>query len=117
MAVGATVGLMIGVVERLARDAWLRMVQGPLAGKEFLLFKDVMRVGSSPRCDLYLFNDPQVLGHHATLRRMGEECHIESEDPDRPVEVDGQPVRSARIRSGARIAIGATTFVFEQRKG
>jgi len=117
VAVGATVGLMIGIVERLARDAWLRMVQGPLAGKEFLLFKDVMRVGSSPRCDLYLFNDPQVLGHHATLRRMGEECHIESEDPDRPVEVDGQPVRSARIRSGARIAIGATTFVFEQRKG
>ena len=37
--IGASVGAMIGVVELLARDAWLRMVKGPLAGKEFLLFK------------------------------------------------------------------------------
>src|SRR6185295_4834273 len=38
--IGACVGAMIGVVELLARDAWLRMTQGPLAGKEFLIFKD-----------------------------------------------------------------------------
>src|SRR5262249_17241373 len=76
--IGACVGAMIGVVELLARDAWLRMIEGPLAGKEFLIFKDVLTVGSSPRSDIYLFNDPLVAGHHATLRAMGDECEIEN---------------------------------------
>ena len=31
--IGVTVGLMIGLVELLARDAWLAMTQGPLRGK------------------------------------------------------------------------------------
>ena len=31
-------GAMIGIVELLARDTWLRMTQGPLSGKEFILF-------------------------------------------------------------------------------
>ncbi|MBI4860088.1 MAG: hypothetical protein HY815_07465 [Candidatus Riflebacteria bacterium] len=33
LVIGASVGAMIGIVELLARDAWLRMIQGPLAGK------------------------------------------------------------------------------------
>ena len=59
---------MIGVVELLARDAWLRMVAGPLAGKEFLIFKNLINVGASPKSDIYLFNDPGVAPHHATIR-------------------------------------------------
>src|SRR5256885_13193801 len=78
--IGLSVGAMIGIVELLARDAWLRMTQGPLTGKEFLLFKDVMNVGSSPRSDIYLFNDPLVIGNHATIRAMGDECEIEARE-------------------------------------
>ena len=52
---------MIGVVELLARDAWLeQMLEGPLAGKEFLIFKDLLYVGALPRSDIYLFNYKQV---------------------------------------------------------
>ena len=58
--IGATVGAMIGIVELLARDAWLQMLEGPLAGKEFLIFKDLLYVGASPRSDIYLFNDKAV---------------------------------------------------------
>src|SRR5207244_10756 len=44
LVIGAAVGAMIGLVELLSRDAWLRMVEGPLAGKEFLIFRDVMNI-------------------------------------------------------------------------
>jgi hypothetical protein len=115
--IGANVGGMIGVVELLARDAWLRMTQGPLTGKEFLLFKDVMNVGSSPRSDIYLFNDPQVAEQHAVFRAVGDECEIEAGDRVYPVLLNNRPVPRARLRHGDNVTIGRTVFVFQRRKG
>ena len=114
--VGASVGAMIGVVELLARDAWLRMTEGPLAGKEFLIFRDVMTIGSSPRSDVYLFNDPLVAGHHATLRMMGDECEIENHDKRQPVLLNGRPVQRTRLGHGDQMAIGHAVFVFQRRQ-
>jgi pSer/pThr/pTyr-binding forkhead associated (FHA) protein len=114
--IGACVGAMIGVVELLARDAWLRMTQGPLAGKEFLIFKDVMNVGSSPRSDIYLFNDPTVSESHARLRAVGADCEIENLNERQPALLNGRPVRHARLRHGDQISIGRTIFVFQTRK-
>jgi hypothetical protein len=115
--IGLAVGGLIGVVELLARDAWLRMTQGPLAGKEFLLFKDVMNLGSSPRSDIYLFNDPLVLPDHAILRAVGDEFEIESRQRDLRVLLNNRPVQQARLRHGDQVTIGRTLFVFEKRKG
>src|SRR5258708_29547572 len=114
---GAAVGVLIGVVELGARDGWLRMTQGPLAGKEFLLFKDVMNVGASPRSDIYLFNDAEVAEHHAVMRMTGNECEIDAKSTDRPLLVNNQPVRRARLRHGDTVTIGRTIFVFQRRKG
>jgi hypothetical protein len=115
--VGASVGGLIGVVELLARDAWLRMTQGPLAGKEFLLFKDVMNIGSSPRSDIYLFNDPLVSENHATLRAVGDECEIETRRQDLNVVLNSRNVKRSRLRHGDQVIIGRTMFVFQKRKG
>lgn len=115
--IGMGVGASIGVVELLARDAWLRMTQGPLNGKEFLLFKDVMKIGASPRSDLYLFNDPLVAENHAIIRAVGDECEIETHHNDRPVFLNNRPLHRARLRHGDQITIGRTTFVFQRRKG
>jgi hypothetical protein len=113
--VGACVGLMIGLVELLARDAWLRMIEGPLAGKEFILFRDSMRIGAAPNSDIYLFNDPEVAQHHADLRLLGDDCEIEVADSILALEHNGNAVRRARLRHGDRITIGRTSFIFEKR--
>jgi hypothetical protein len=115
VVIGLSVGGMIGLVELLARDAWLRMIEGPLAGKEFLVFRDVMKVGASPRSDIYLFNDPQVEDHHATLRSVGEGLEIESAHAQHQVLVNDRAVRRARLRHGDRITLGRTVFVYQQR--
>lgn len=115
--IGLSVGGMIGIVELLARDAWLRMTQGPLTGKEFLIFKDVMNVGSSPRSDIYLFNDPQVAEQHALIRAIGDECEIEARQTTNPVLLNNRAVTRARLRHGDNVTIGRTSFVFQQRKG
>lgn len=115
--IGLAVGAMIGLVELLARDAWLRMTQGPLTGKEFLIFKDVMTIGSSPKSDLYLFNDPQVSRQHAMIRAIGDECEIEAKDSTAPVLLNNRPIQRARLRHGDNVTIGRTSFVFQRRKG
>ncbi len=117
MVIGASVGATIGMVELMARDAWLRMEQGPLAGKEFLVFKDVMKVGASPSSDIYLFNDPQIQGHHATLRMVGENLEIESAQVHKRVLLNDRPITKARLRHGDRIAMGRTTFIYQKKGG
>ena len=114
--IGGSVGGMIGVVELLARDAWLRMTQGPLAGKEFLIFKDVMNIGSSPRSDIYLFNDPLVAENHAVIRATGETCEIEARQTQQPLLLNDRAITRARLRHGDSVTIGRTVFVFQQRK-
>ena len=115
--IGASVGAMIGIVELIARDAWLRMTEGPLMGKEFLIFKDVMNIGSSPRSDIYLFNDPQVAGNHARIRAIGEECEIERISDDYPLLLNNRPIHRARLRHGDQIRLGNTAFVFQKQGG
>lgn len=117
MVIGASVGAMIGIVELFARDAWLRMTQGALSGKEFLLFKDVMNIGSSPRSDIYLFNDNLVAADHAVIRAIGDECEIESRHATHPVQLNQVAVSRARLRHGDTVMIGHTSFVFQRRKG
>lgn len=114
--IGLSIGLMIGIVELLARDAWLRMVQGPLSGKEFLVFKDQIQIGASPRSDIYLFNDPEVAERHAVIRAAADQYEIESVDRFRPVLVNGRPVNHQRLRHGDEITLGRTVFVFQRRR-
>jgi len=114
--IGGSVGGMIGVVELLARDAWLRMTKGPLAGKEFLIFKEVMNIGASPRSDIYLFNDPMVAENHAVIRATGETCEIEARQTQLPLLINDRAVTRARLRHGDSVTIGRTVFVFQQRK-
>lgn len=115
--IGLSVGAMIGVVELLARDAWLRMTQGPLKGKEFLIFKDVMQAGASPRSDLYLFNDPRIADQHMVLRTVGDDCEVEARHPaTHPVLINGRAVKRARLKHGDDVALGGTKFVFQKRK-
>jgi len=116
LVIGAGVGVMIGVVELLARDAWLHMLEGPLAGKEFLLFKDLLHVGASPRSDIYLFNDPDVAGRHAVIRAAADHYEIEVVDPHHPVLLNERPVQRARLRHGDRITLGRTVFAFHRRR-
>jgi hypothetical protein len=115
--IGTTVGLMIGIVELLARDAWLRMLQGPLSGKEFLIFKDLVNLGASPRSDIYLFNDDQVNERHAVIRAAADQYEIEALASELyPTLVNDRPVTRTRLRHGDQIRLGSTVFVFQRRR-
>ena len=113
--IGAVTGLMIGLVELLAREAWLKMLTGPIAGKEFILYKNPTLIGSSPKSDVYLFKDPEVEPTHAELRQEGESYVLIDRSTPAGTFVNGRRASRTRLRSGDQVRIGKTVFNYSEK--
>lgn len=116
LMVGAMVGLFMALSNRLARQAWLRVRTGPLAGKSFVLHRTPTTLGSAPRADIYLFKDPGVAPEHAILHRVGAHWEIEDEGSETGTQVAGNRVSRRRLRSGDQLVLGSTVLEFEERQ-
>jgi len=113
--VGACTGFMIGIVELLAREAWVKMLTGPLAGKEFILYRDPTTIGSSPKSDIFLFKDAEVEPTHALVHQAGEGYEIEDKRSAAGTYVNGHKVKRQRLRNGDQIKIGKTVLSFAMK--
>ena len=65
---GLATGVAIGIVESALKDRWLYVASGPLAGKQFILYKPITTIGSSQSSDIYLFKDTSILPQHGSHR-------------------------------------------------
>lgn len=111
---GLATGIAMGLVESALKDRWLYVTSGPLAGKQFILYKPQTTLGSSQSCDIYLFKDPEIQAHHATLQLKGSHLCLQSAGA---VYVAGQPVRGGRVlASGNLIQLGRYTFRYQERQ-
>ena len=113
--IGLSAGLMIGLVEMLAKDAWLLMLAGPLAGKQFITYKNPTAIGSSPKCEIYLFKDPDVEPRHALIHKVGNRHEIEALDTASGTFVNNMRVKRQVLRDGDRIAVGQAVFEYSER--
>ena len=110
---GLATGVAIGIVESALKDRWLYVASGPLAGKQFILYKPFTTIGSSQSCDIYLFKDTSILPQHGAIEMRGAQTFIRS---DGPVFVSGAPVRNRALQSGDLIQIGRYAFHFRERQ-
>lgn len=116
LAVGLSIGIFVALVERLARDAWLRVRTGPLAGKSFILYKTPTIIGNSPQSDVYLYKDAEIDPSHASVHRVGTTYEIEDMGTRMGTSVGGNKIRRRRLVSGDQIVIGSTILDFEERQ-
>jgi hypothetical protein len=116
IAVGLSIGIFVALVERLAREAWLRVRTGPLAGKSFILYKTPTVLGSSPSSDVYLFKDAEIDATHASLHRVGTVYELEDMNSRMGTSIGGQRIRRRRLASGDQIVLGGTILEFEERQ-
>jgi pSer/pThr/pTyr-binding forkhead associated (FHA) protein len=91
------------------------MLAGPLAGKQFVVYKHPTLIGSSPHCDIYLFKEPQAGAEHARLNRIGRAYEIEDLSTRSATVVNGVAVQKRILRDGDRITIGATLLEYRSR--
>lgn len=113
--VGGCTGLMMGLVEMLSKEAWLVMTEGPLKGKQFIIYKDPTVIGSSPRSEIYLFKDPTIEPAHAVIQTIRDGYEIEDRNTPDGTWVNGQRIKRKRLVPGDEIRIGKTRFRYSER--
>jgi pSer/pThr/pTyr-binding forkhead associated (FHA) protein len=109
---GASTGLAVGLVESALKDRWLYVSGGPLAGKQFILYKPVTQFGSQQSNEIYLFKDPSIAPIHARIELRGSQAMITAAGQ---TYVGGQPVSQRVLRSGDVIQIGRYTFQYHEK--
>ena len=113
--IGALVGLFVGLVEQWTKTAWLLMKAGPLAGKQFVIYRNPTVLGSSPKADIYLFKDAAIEPHHALIHNLGGRFTIEDCDTPDGTYVNGLPIRKQVLQPGDQIVLGKTVLEYSVR--
>jgi hypothetical protein len=114
-AIGILTGAATGLIEQAAKRGWLYVSAGLIAGKQFILYRNPTFVGSSPRCEIYLFKDIEVSPRHAAIHRVRGGFELEDLGSATGALVNGRAVQRVSLRDGDRLQIGSTLFVFRER--
>jgi len=114
--IGMGAGAMIGLVENLAKSAWLHVQAGALSGKQFVIYKNPTVLGSSPKCEIFLFKDEQIEPKHAAIHKYGNRYEIEDLDSPAGTFVNGRKVTRQPLKNGDRIYLGETVLDFSERE-
>lgn len=114
-AFGTLAGAGTALLENVIKQGWLKIQAGLIAGKQFILYKNPTTIGSSPKCDVYLFKDPSVVGIHAAIHVRGGR-YILCSQTGAVTLVNGTPVMEKTLKNGDMIQIGSTSILFETKK-
>jgi hypothetical protein len=114
--IGILVGLFVGLVEQWTKTAWLLMKAGPLAGKQFVLYRNPTVLGSSPKADVYLFKDSAIEPRHALIHNRGGRFEIEDCNTPDGTYVNGIPIDKRILQAGDQIVLGKTVLEFSIRE-
>lgn len=109
---GAATGVAMGWVESALKDRWLYVTSGPLAGKQFILYKTLTTIGSEQKSDIYLFKDPSILGQHAAIAISGSRVQLRALGT---AYVMGNPVSTRVLQDGDLVQIGRYAFRYKER--
>jgi hypothetical protein len=111
--IGMLTGLCIATVENAAKKGWLKVVEGVIAGKQFIIYHNPTIIGSHPGCEIFLFKDDGVLRHHAMLYIVDAGYVLEDLGSGSTL-VNNRPIDRVHLRDGDRIRIGRTRFTFHE---
>jgi hypothetical protein len=111
--VGVATGVGMGLVESALKDRWLYVTGGPLAGKQFILYKSETSIGSRQESDIYLFKDPNILPQHAVIQITGARVQFRAIGA---VHCAGQLVQSRVLQNGDLLQVGRYSFRYKEKQ-
>lgn len=111
--VGVATGVGMGLVESALKDRWFYVMAGPLAGKQFILYKSLTTIGSRQQSDIYLFKDPNILPEHAAIEITGARVQLRANGP---VYWAGQTLKTRVLQDGDLLQIGRYSFRYKEKQ-
>jgi len=92
---------------------WLRVIRGPLAGREFALNGAETTIGRAPENQIAL-QDSDVSRCHAVIHAVGDRFVLEDRGSTNGTYVNQSRVAHARLTSGDLVELGGTILAFER---
>ncbi len=114
---GGAIGFFIGLIEMIAKQAWVRVVLGRNEGKEFIVDTEVTSIGRAENSDIPLFGDMNVTPQHARIQKQGEVYTLVDNGTPQGTVLNGQRIQSSYLRDGDQIFIGSFNLVFHEKVG
>jgi hypothetical protein len=111
--VGVATGVAMGLVESAMKDRWLYVTAGPLAGKQFILYKALTTIGNQQQSDIYLFKDQNILPQHALIAVNGSRVQFKALGA---AYIGGSPVQTRVLQDGDLLQIGRYAFRYKERR-
>jgi hypothetical protein len=115
-ALGACLGLLIGLAQVVLREAWLRVEAGSRAGREWILSRDTVTIGRAESCDVALFGEPAIDTVHARIVRQGDRFLLADAGTAAGTYLNEERLAGPRpLRSGDAIRVGRNVIRFLER--
>jgi hypothetical protein len=117
VALGACIGLFIGLAQVILKEAWIKVESGRRAGREMILSKDETTIGRAEACDLGLFGDNAIEKMHARIMlKKGRYLLADADTPGGTFLNDRRIDGPTPLTSGDAIRVGGCVLRFGERQ-
>lgn len=112
---GILIGVGVGLLEQVSKQAWLKVIRGEFEGKEYLVFNGTTSIGNNGKNTIVLFKDKLVGEHHCDIVQEGSRFKLVDCGTPMGTVVNGMRVTQHNLRQGDAIAIGNSVLVFNTK--
>jgi hypothetical protein len=117
VALGACIGLLIGLAQVILKEAWVRVEKGFRAGRELILTKPETIIGRAEGCDIGLFGGQGVEKTHARIVQFGTDYLLtDAETPGGTFLNEKRIDGPTPLRAGDKIRVGNCELRFQERR-
>ncbi len=110
---GFLLGLFYGIIEKGLSFGVLRVLNGKLRGKEFLINQNRIRIGRSDKNDITLAQYENISDSHAVVKIKRGEAILANLDPKIPVFVNERAVKEHKLKMEDVIKIGSAKLYYK----
>jgi hypothetical protein len=116
IAIGACIGLLVGLAQILLKEAWIRVEAGFRPGREMILQKERTSIGRAEGSDIALFGDSGVEKAHANIVLDAGRYYLEDlQTPGGSYVNDQRVVGRTPLKAGDLIRVGKSVLKFNER--
>jgi len=117
VALGACIGLLVGMAQVFLKEAWVKVESGFRAGREMILAKENIVIGRGEGSDVALFGDSGVEKSHAEILKVGNQYYIEDKHSSTGTFINDQPLRGrSPLQNGDMIRVGNSVLRFYEKQ-
>jgi hypothetical protein len=116
IAIGASIGLLVGLAQIILKEAWIKVEAGFRPGREMFLAKQTTTIGRAEGSDIALFGDASVEKNHANIVKQDGRYYLEDLQSPGGTYLNERRIQGkAALSAGDMIRVGNSVLRFHER--